>query len=40
VTDGALYQVIAGTYSNYDNADAEVKRLIADGYNAYVNKKE
>ena len=36
---GELYQVIAGTYSNYDNAVAQVKKLTADGYSAYVNKK-
>jgi N-acetylmuramoyl-L-alanine amidase len=40
VTGDALYQVIAGTYANYDNAEEQVKRLIADGYNAYVNKKD
>ena len=40
VTDGGLFQVIAGTYANYDNAEAQVKKLIADGYNAYVNKKD
>jgi len=40
VTDGGLFQVIAGTYANYDNAETQVKKLIADGYNAYVNKKD
>ena len=35
-----LYQVIAGTYSDYDNADNQVKKLLADGYSAYVFKKE
>jgi N-acetylmuramoyl-L-alanine amidase len=40
VTDGELYQVIAGTYADYDNAETQVKKLIADGYNAYVNKKD
>ena len=39
VTD-ELWQVIAGTYSNQDNAEEQVKRLIADGYNAYAKKKE
>lgn len=39
VTD-ELWQVIAGTYSNRDNAEEQVKRLIADGYNAYSKKKE
>lgn len=40
VTDGELFQVIAGTYANYENAETQVKKLIADGYNAYVNKKD
>ena len=40
VTDGALYQVIAGTFADYDNAENQVKKLIADGYNAYINKKD
>lgn len=35
-----LYQVIAGTFSDRDNADAMVKKLEADGYKAYVAKKE
>ena len=35
-----LYQVIAGTFSNYDNAEQQVKKLIADGYNAYIQVKE
>jgi N-acetylmuramoyl-L-alanine amidase len=35
-----LWQVIAGTYANRDNADDQVKRLINDGYNAYVKKKD
>ena len=35
-----LWQVIAGTYANRDNAEDQVKRLIADGYNAYTKKKE
>ena len=39
VTD-ELWQVIAGTYANRDNAEDQVKRLIADGYNAYAKKKE
>jgi N-acetylmuramoyl-L-alanine amidase len=39
VTD-ELWQVIAGTYANRDNAEEQVKRLIADGYNAYAKKKE
>lgn len=34
-----LYQVIAGTYENYDNADQQIKKLLADGYNAYIQEK-
>ena len=34
-----VYQVIAGTYENYDNAENQVKRLINDGYNAYIQDK-
>jgi N-acetylmuramoyl-L-alanine amidase len=37
---GTLFQVIAGTFSDYENAVRQVKKLEADGYNAYVNKKE
>jgi N-acetylmuramoyl-L-alanine amidase len=40
VTESDLWQVIAGTYANRDNADEQVKRLLKDGYNAYVLKKE
>jgi N-acetylmuramoyl-L-alanine amidase len=36
----ALYQVIAGTYSQYENAEAQVARLKKDGYSAYINKKD
>jgi N-acetylmuramoyl-L-alanine amidase len=39
ITD-SLYQVIAGTFSNRDNAEAQVKKLAADGYNAYIQEKE
>jgi N-acetylmuramoyl-L-alanine amidase len=35
-----LYQVIAGTYSQKENADDLAKKLKADGYDAYVFKKE
>lgn len=35
-----LYQVIAGTFADYDNAERQVKRLISDGYNAYIKEKE
>ena len=38
-TGEKLYQVIAGTYSDYDNANAQVKRLLSDGYNAYIKEK-
>ena len=37
---GKLYQVIAGTFSNYGNAENQVKKLIADGYNAYIQEKD
>jgi N-acetylmuramoyl-L-alanine amidase len=40
VTDETLYQVIAGTYASYENAENQVKKLINDGYNAYVKKKD
>jgi N-acetylmuramoyl-L-alanine amidase len=36
----SLYQVIAGTYSSRDNAEAQVKKLAADGYSAYIQEKE
>lgn len=38
-TTGTLYQVIAGTYSDLSNAQDQVKKLAADGYSAYINKK-
>ncbi len=34
-----LYQVIAGTFSSLDNANALVTKLKAQGYDAFVNKK-
>lgn len=37
--ESKVYQVIAGTYENYDNAENQVKRLINDGYNAYIQSK-
>ena len=40
VTEEELWQVIAGTYANRDNADEQVKRLLKDGYKAYVLKKQ
>ena len=40
VTDHELWQVIAGTYANKENADLQAKKLISDGYNAYVLKKD
>jgi N-acetylmuramoyl-L-alanine amidase len=36
---GELYQVIAGTFSDYENAESMVKKLKADGYDCYINKK-
>lgn len=36
---GELYQVIAGTFSSYENAENQVKKLKNDGYEAYINKK-
>ena len=38
-TTDSLYQVIAGTFSNRDNAEAQVKKLAADGYSAYIQEK-
>lgn len=38
-TNDELYQVIAGTFSNYENAEDQVKKLKADGYEAYIFKK-
>jgi N-acetylmuramoyl-L-alanine amidase len=38
-TTGELYQVIAGTFSDYDNALRQKNKLKAEGYNAYINKK-
>ena len=35
-----LYQVIAGTFSDRENADNQVKKLEADGYSAYVQEKD
>lgn len=37
---GPLYQVIAGTYSDKTNAEKQVKKLLAEGYSAYVQEKE
>jgi N-acetylmuramoyl-L-alanine amidase len=34
-----LYQVIAGTFSNKDNAEDQVKKLKSDGYNSYIQEK-
>ena len=39
-SDNGLFQVIAGTFSQKDNADDLVKKLKTDGYDAYVFKKE
>jgi N-acetylmuramoyl-L-alanine amidase len=35
-----LYQVVAGTFKNRDNAENQVKKLNADGYKAYIQEKE
>lgn len=35
-----LYQVIAGTFGQKENANDLAKKLMADGYDAYVFKKE
>jgi N-acetylmuramoyl-L-alanine amidase len=35
-----FYQVIAGTFSQKENAEDLAKKLKADGYDAYVNKKD
>lgn len=35
-----LYQVVAGTFSSRDNAEAQVKKLAADGYSAYIQEKD
>jgi N-acetylmuramoyl-L-alanine amidase len=37
---GKLYQVVAGTFSSRDNAEAQVKKLAADGYSSYIQEKE
>jgi N-acetylmuramoyl-L-alanine amidase len=39
-SENGLYQVIAGTFSQKDNAEDLAKKLKADGYDAYVFKKE
>lgn len=39
-SEQGLFQVIAGTFSQKENADDMVKKLKADGYDAYVFKKE
>jgi N-acetylmuramoyl-L-alanine amidase len=35
-----LYQVISGTYADRDNAEAQVKKLTADGYSSFIQVKE
>jgi N-acetylmuramoyl-L-alanine amidase len=37
---GALYQVVAGTFSSRENAETQVKKLQADGYSSYIQEKE
>jgi N-acetylmuramoyl-L-alanine amidase len=39
-TKDALYQVVAGTFADRDNAEAQVKKLAADGYKAFIQEKE
>jgi N-acetylmuramoyl-L-alanine amidase len=36
----SLYQVVAGTFSDRANAEAQVKKLADDGYSAYIQEKE
>lgn len=35
-----LWQVIAGTFANKENAEIQAKKLISEGYSAYVLKKD
>lgn len=35
-----LYQIICGTFSSMENAERQVEKLEADGYKAYIQKKE
>lgn len=35
-----LYQVVAGTFADRDNAESQVKKLKSDGYSAYIQEKE
>lgn len=37
---GTLYQVITGVFSDYANAEKQVKKLEVDGYKAFINKKQ
>jgi N-acetylmuramoyl-L-alanine amidase len=39
-TGETLFQVVAGTYANRDNAEAQVARLKKDGYSSYIQEKE
>lgn len=39
-TNNELYQVIAGTFSNKENAEAMAKKIKASGYDCYVSRKE
>jgi cell division septation protein DedD len=32
--------VVAGTFADRDNAEAQVKKLAADGYKAFIQEKE
>lgn len=38
-TSDKLYQVVAGTFADRDNAEAVVKKLKADGYESYIQEK-
>jgi N-acetylmuramoyl-L-alanine amidase len=35
-----LFQVVAGTFSDRENAESQVKKLKADGYDSYIVEKE
>ncbi len=39
-TNKELYQVIAGTFSDKENAEAMAKKIKASGYDCYVSRKE
>jgi N-acetylmuramoyl-L-alanine amidase len=39
-SDTAMFQVIAGTFSQKENAEELIKKLVADGYKPYIFKKD